>query len=179
MRGFVLVVLIALGAWAAQTGVFYQTGQQWFDSCWARSNLKRDPTTPQEAIAWKQCEPVTETAVYEAGFIFGGDPQKEITPAARAIIAACPSNWSDIPIGGAFRLAVGLIEKQGGPRFVDRFIPPESLVTNAFKSQWPGCPNARVANGYPKIVRKSETWDFEVPCKPCAEEKAARASSGK
>ena len=179
MGGFILVVLISLGVWLAQSGVFYQTGRLWFDSCWTLKNAKRDPLTPQEAIAWKQCEPVTEKAVYEAGFIFGGDPKKEITPAAKAITAACPSNWSDIPIGGAFFLPVQLIERQGGPRLVDRFMPPESLVAHAFKSKWPGCPAARVANGYPKIVRKGDAWDFESPCKPCAEEKSARASLSK
>ena len=159
--------------------MFYQTGQQWFDSCWALGNAKRNPATPQEAVAWKQCEPVTERAVYEAGFVFGGDPEKEITPAAKAITAACPSNWIDMPIGGAFLLAVGLIEKQGGPRLVDRFMPPESIVAHAFKSRWPGCPSARAANGFPKIVLKGDTWDFESPCKPCAEEKAAQARLGK
>lgn len=179
MPGFLFVVVLVVGAWMTHAGVFYQTGQQWFESCWTKTNQQRDPATPQEAVAWQQCEPLTMSAVYRAGFVFGGDPERELTPAAKAVTAACPSNWTDMPIGGIHVLAVKLIEEQGGPRFEDRFLPPGKLVTHAFMSKWPQCPAVRVANGFPKIVNHGGTWDFEVPCKPCEEEAAARKNLGK
>lgn len=156
----------------AQTGILYQTGHQWFESCWTQINEKRAPATPEEAIAWKQCEPVAEKAIYEAGFIFGGSPEKAQTAASKAVLDACPSNWTDVPIGGIRYLAIRLVEEQGGTRLVDRFIPPEWLVAHVVQTKWPRCADTRAANGYPRIVKRGDTWDFETPCIPCEAERA-------
>ncbi|PMS24535.1 hypothetical protein [Paraburkholderia rhynchosiae] len=57
-------LVIAAGvAYAGHSRWFYQTGQQWFDSCWSSINSKAPASSAAEAIAWVQCEPQTKTAL--------------------------------------------------------------------------------------------------------------------
>jgi hypothetical protein len=169
-----LIVAVTV-AWATYAGLFFQTGQQWFESCWTAQNSKRSPTTATESVAWKQCEPVAEGSAYKAGFVFVGTSQ--ITTPMQAVARACPSLWADVPIGGLHLLVVDIVEKAGGPDLVDRFIPPDRMIEEAFLSRWPNCPTVRAASGFPKIVKKGDRWDFEVPCKPCEAEKNASIGS--
>lgn len=170
------IVAIAI-AWMAQAGMFYQTGNQWFQACWTQKYEKRSPANSDESIAWAKCEPATQRAVFNSGFFPSGNPADAITPELKALVKACPSNYSDIPMFGMNLLAVDIVEKSGGPNFIDRFLPPDSMIARAFKSRWPNCPAIREANGFPKIVLRGEAWELDSPCKPCeAEKKAIEAS---
>ncbi|MCO8590314.1 hypothetical protein [Burkholderia multivorans] len=158
--------------WTLQKGWFYETGAQWFDSCWAQVHANgRSASTPEEAVTWAQCEPIAQKAVYGAGYIFSGLPEKATTPQLKAIGTACPSNWTDMPLGGMGVLAVDLVEKQGGPQLLDRFLPANHLIVHAFEKQWPQCPSVRVSNGFPKVVQQADgAWKFESHCIPCEAE---------
>ena len=170
--GFLLVVA-ALSAALAYFGVFYQTGSQWFQSCWTAQHSNRAPTSPEESISWAQCGEVTQRALFDAGFIFAGNPTYAVTPELKAIVEACPSNYSDIPLSGSQVLAVDFIEKSGGPELLDKFTPPDQMIVRAFKSRWPNCQAVRLANNIPKLIKQGSDWVFEAPCKPCEAEKNA------
>ena len=173
MGVFALIGVIAFG-WMIHAGVFFQTGSQWFQSCWNEKHEQRMPATPEESIAWAKCEPVVERAVFGAGFVPSGNPAYATTRELKAISNACPNNYSDIPLfGGMKRLAVDLVEKTGGPTLIERFTPPDAMIERAFKSKWPNCPSEAKANGFPKIVLRGEVWEFESTCKPCEAEKEA------
>src|ERR1700730_16194194 len=119
---------------------FYQTGQQWFDTCWAKTNSDgRTPSTPEEAISSSQCEESSKRALFNAGYTFSGNPEYAVTPELKMIIAACTSNYSDVPIGGIDFVAVSLVQSAGGPQLADRFMPPDKMILRAFNSKWPNC----------------------------------------
>jgi hypothetical protein len=200
MRPVVALSLVVALALCVQAGLFFQTGHQWFEACWSRVSLSDQPATAKEAVAWARCAPVAEEAIYSAGFVFFGDydsdsdfgvgpadpagpiffrrdPDNTAIAAEKAIAAACPSNMTDVPIGGAYFLTVDLIKKQG-VRLIDRLIPSQHMIANAFETRWPACVSTRIANGYPKIVKKGDAWDWETPCEPCRAAAAARADRG-
>ena len=177
MHAAALSILIAVLTLSAQAGAFYTTGKQWFESCWTLKNAKRSAATPDEAVAWKQCEPLAERAIYEAGFIFVGDRSEAITPAAKAVNAACPSSWSDVPISGINRLAIEMIEIEGGPKLMDRFLPAEFLIRRTFESKWPNCVTVRRAQGFPAVTKQGDEWKFKGTCRPCEAEASAQATS--
>ena len=167
-------LVIAAGvAYAAHSGWFYQTGQQWFDSCWSSINSKGPASSATEAIAWAQCEPQTKNALFDAGYIFSGNPEYAVTPELQAAIKACPSNFTDIPMAGVQIMAVDMIQKDGGPQWVDKFLPPSWMIVRTFDKRWPTCAVTRAANGFPKIIQKGDSWVWAEPCKPCEAEKAA------
>lgn len=170
-----IVILAAIAAWAAYAGAFYQTGQDWYNACWTSQHARRAAETPQESITWSRCEPVTLRAFFGAGFIAPGEAARAVTQAERAVAQACPSSYSDVPIGGLSFLAVRLIEASGGPTFTDRFLPVDSMIARAFKERWPQCQATRIASGYPKVIQIGDKWDYETPCKPCETEMAARS----
>ncbi len=175
--GFIAAILAAAIAWMAHAGVFYQTGTQWFQSCWIAKHEKRSPATPDESIAWAKCEPTTQRAVFNAGFVLSGNPEYAVTPELKALGNACPSLYRDIPIAGMNYLAVNMVEESGGPTVVDSFTPPDAMIKTAFMSKWPNCPSVAKANGFPRAVYRGDAWEFESPCKPCeAEKKAIEAS---
>ena len=115
-------------------------------------------------------------ALFEAGYIFSGDPEYAVTPELKAVSRSCPSNFSNIPIGGVQLLALDMIEQDGGTTFVDRFMKPDSMIVRTFNKKWPNCSAARLANGFPKIVMNNGEWKFEAPCTPCEAEEKARNS---
>lgn len=168
-----LVVFIALVSWLAYSGLFYQTGKQWFDSCWQAQNSKEGPKTPDEAASRGKCKYIAEKSLFESGFIFSGNPEHAVTPELKEIVAACPSNYSDIPFGGPQILAVDMVESHGGAEILDSFLPASHLIVGAFKSRWPNCPSARERGGFPKIVERNGVFEWEAPCKPCEAEQTA------
>ncbi|KVT57850.1 hypothetical protein [Burkholderia ubonensis] len=169
-----MVLIAGVVAWGLHAGWFYQTGQQWFDSCWASINSKNPPATAAEATAWMQCEPQTKKALFNAGYVFGGNPEYAVTPELKAVEAACPSNYSDIPMSGVQVMAIDLLTRDGGPRWLDKFMPPDQMIVRAFNKRWPNCSAARAANGFPTIVQKADgTFGWSGPCKPCEAENAA------
>jgi hypothetical protein len=170
--GVVWLVLIAAIAWGLQKGWVYQTGQQWFDSCWASVNSQtHTPTSPDEAVAWGKCEPEARKALFEGGYIFAGNPQNAATPQLKAVAAACPSNYTDIPLGGLHMLAIQMLQDTGGPTWYDRFLPPDRMILRTFNKRWPQCSATRASNGFPLIVEKNGDWDFASHCVPCEAEK--------
>lgn len=167
IAGLIFVVL-AVGGWLP-----YKTGKEWYDTCWQAHNSESGkPKTPEEAADWKQCEPVAERALYEAGFIFSGNPDQATTKPLKAVAEACPSNYSDVPLGGINLLVLAQVEQMGGAGLTDRFMPANELIVRAMKQKWPNCPSVREAEGFPKIVMKNGRWDYQFECQPCKAEQA-------
>ena len=177
MRLFAFIAAIAIG-WMVYAGVFFQTGSQWFQSCWIEQNETRKPVTPEESIAWSKCESVTKRAIFSSGFVPSGNPEYATTPETKALTDVCPSNYSDIAADGSMKhLAVPLVEKIGGPTLIDKFTPPDAMIERAFKSKWPNCQAVVKANGFPKIILRGGEWEFESPCKPCEIDDKARKAT--
>lgn len=177
--GYDVPILLAILAAAAlaYSGVFYDTGQQYDETCWAKkakANEKpldlEEPkaSSPSQAIMWAKCEVETQRAVYRGGLIFAGradDSDRE----AVALVKACPSSWSDVPMGGAYYLTVDLIEQQGGPRLADRFLPARRMIERVWKTRWPRCDSERRRQGYPQIVESSQgNFQWARSCPKCS-----------
>ena len=174
--GLAVLLLLLCGivaAVAAQKGAFYTTGKQWFDSCWTAQNSKRQAASPDEAVSWGKCEKIASSAIYDAGFVFAGTDS--LTAPSRAVAAACPSGWSDLPLGGVAVLGVNLVASDGGPSVRDRFTPARDLIVRAFVHRWPRCPLVRAQNNFPKLVEGAGgEFAWERPCEPCQLEERAR-----
>lgn len=181
MRG---ILKISPGAWIVvglllglllQSGVPYQTGHQWYEDCWRAQHANgKEASSPSEAATWAQCQPVAERALFDAGWVFSGNPEYAVTPQLKAVTAACPSNYSDIPIAGIHYLVVPEIEKAGGADLLDRFLPPDPMIVRAMSVRWPHCAQVRFEQGIPKIVKKDGKWDFVTECWPCKAEQQAK-----
>ena len=114
--GAFILILAGTTAWILQTGVLYQTGQQFYDACWAKAHANgKEPESPEQAAQWGSCQETADAALFDAGFIFAGNPENAVTPQLKAVVMACPSSWSEIPIDGVWSLAVSRIAQQGGP----------------------------------------------------------------
>ncbi|MFM0513622.1 hypothetical protein [Paraburkholderia sp. RL17-373-BIF-A] len=98
--GGLVVIVLAIAVWGLNAGWFYQTGQQWFDTCWQSINSKNPPATSAESTAWEQCGPRIQKALYDAGYVFGGNPEYAVTPELKAVDAACPNSFTEIPMSG-------------------------------------------------------------------------------
>ncbi|MFM0513623.1 hypothetical protein [Paraburkholderia sp. RL17-373-BIF-A] len=71
-------------------------------------------------------------------------------------------------------MAIDLLQKDGGPQWLDKFMPPDQMIVRTFNKRWPNCSAVRAANGFPKIVQKpDDTFGWSGPCKPCEAGKAA------
>jgi hypothetical protein len=175
------LVLILIGFGLSYTGLFYQTGAQYYDVCWRKAHANgREPESPEQAARWSKCESTANAALFGAGFVFSGNPQYATTPQLKALIAACPSNYRDIPITGAWFLAVQLIEDSGGPKLEDKFGPASEPIVRVFQTKWPSCVTVAEQNGFPKIVRQPDgAWAFQSPCIPCKPEQEAIAQSNR
>ena len=157
--------------WVLQSGILFQTGYQWHQACWlAQNSGNRSPQTAEEATAWAQCAPVARRALFEAGYLFSGNPEYAVTPALKALTQACPSSYSEIPVGGVHLLVVKMLQNAGGPNLLDRFMPVDSMIVRTFNSRWPDCNLERTRNGFPRIVMKNREWGWETPCKTCEPE---------
>lgn len=173
MRVLVIVALLAGGLWAVHAGLFYQTGYQWYESCWNKRKAAIDQktvsdpkaSTPQEGAAWARCELLAEEVTYNLGFVFTG-----LGWGDRDVVElhkACPSSWSDVPGGGWYMKLVKLMEKQGGPPIWSQFVQAQSVIEHTLKSRWPTCNEVRIKQGYPRIVQIEGEWTWESRCRPC------------
>ncbi len=173
--GFAILAFVGVvaAAVAGYSGLFGQTGADYFQSCWELSAEtgkkgfagKVEPKSPQQAIDWAQCEPISQRGVYRTGIIFVGNATHadEI-----ALEKECPSSYKQVPIGGSYMLTISLLEAAGGPKFYDRFLPAEIMVGRVWKDKWPTCSTARERQGYPRIVEKSPgVFGWERPCARC------------
>jgi hypothetical protein len=170
------LILILIGLGLCYAGVFYQTGAQFYDTCWKKAHANgREPDTPAQAAQWSACEETADAALFNAGFVFSGNREYAVTPLLKALVAACPSNYSDIPMVGTWDLAVKLIQDTGGPTLKDRFAPASSTIVRVFKSKWPNCVTTAAQNGIPKFVKRDGRWVLSGPCLPCEAEEQALA----
>ena len=86
-----------------------------------------------------------------------------------------PSYWRDVPTGGLYFLAVGLVQQQSGPSLFDRFLPAKFMLASAVTQRWPNCSAERKRHGYPRIIEKAPgKFDFEKPCIPCQQAKTPK-----
>ena len=170
MRYLALGLLVG-GVWLMQCGLIYQTGAQWYDSCWrsTRGGLsdKPSPATPAEAKAWSACEAQADQAFHDAGLVwtkrlFLADPVDHLPFAG--ILKACPSIWRDQPMGGMHYKLVSLLEERGGHDLLDRFLPAEQMLVRIYEERWPDCNRAREAAKVPRMRKMHNEWDFVEPC---------------
>lgn len=171
----VLVGAVSLAVFLCNQGAFYQTGAQYYDTCWQKAHAgDKEANSPQQAAAWATCDDTANEAIYTAGFVFAGDDEHSITPAFRAVQNACPTAAIDP------EYAVGLIQDSGGPRLLDHFVPASVIIRRVFRAKWPTCTSVVAANGLPGLVKRNDEWIWEKPCLPCqAEEKAEQAAKAK
>ncbi len=116
-------------------------------------------------------------ALFDAGFIFAGNPENAVTPQLKAVVMACPSSWSEIPIDGVWSLAVSRITCQADYDPLDRFMPARNVVVRVFQRRWPSCATVARANGFPLITKHSGSWDWAKTCEPCKAEQMSIANS--
>jgi hypothetical protein len=175
--GGCLALLIApaiIGAAAcAYFGVFYPTGQQWYEACWAKQKASKDfaiPDAPDSktAILWENCEPISKRAFFTNGIMFAPLPKSNNDNRGMRLQEACPSLWRDLPMGGTYMLSVRVMQQSGGPNLLDRFLPAEQTIAKFLKTKWPHCSATRIAQGYPEIVEtKPGEFGWQAPCTVC------------
>jgi hypothetical protein len=172
--GWLILIALVIGLPLCYFGVFYETGAQFYQSCWEKAHaIDSEPSSPEQAARWAQCERAAEPALFADGFIFAGAPEYAVTPQLRAIQLACPSR-GQIPLTGAWYLAVGIIQNSGGPTLSDRFLPASSAIVRAFQSRWPNCAATAAANGFPRmVVTPKGEWEYQTTCLPCKPEDEA------
>ena len=114
---------------------------------------------------WKRCELYSQGGIYNAGFVLTGTPKDTEDYALEKV---CPSKWGQIPIGGTYYLTLNLLQDQGGPSFLDKFLMAEDMISRTYEAKWPNCSVERIRQGYPKIIETQEgVFDWETPCQRC------------
>jgi hypothetical protein len=137
--GWGAVALIA-GAPLGYFGAFGMTGSDYYNTCWEMSHAWGELTsngTPQpnssaQALSWPQCELLAKRAVQGEGIVH--------VESGSAIGASCHVFWKNIPL---YVTTIDLVVADGGPGFIDRFLPAESLIAGAWSKRWPNCAKAR------------------------------------
>jgi len=130
---FILTLLTAI-IWLIYQGTFYQTGRQWYHSCWQKYNATTEwfaepqPKSPEEAANWAQCTKLADEVTYGNGMVFTSNPVDENDKVGIALAKACPAPWSDYPINGIYVIFVKNIENSGGVSLVDNLRPAQSML---------------------------------------------------
>jgi len=169
-----VLIITAVAGWLCYSGAFYQTGAQFYSRCWQRMQVSgREANSPEQAAQWATCDEMAKTAVYRHGFVFAGKRDYAVTPQLKAVRAACPSMDGDVPRTGIWALAVQMIQDSGGTTLTDKFLPARAAIVRVFIAKWPNCAKAAKANGFPKLVKRKGSWEFDTECMPCLAEKQA------
>jgi len=169
-----VLIITAVAGWLCYRGAFYQTGAQFYSRCWQRMHVNgREANSPEQAAEWATCDEMAKTAVYRHGFVFAGNREYAVTPQLKAVRAACPSMDGDVPRTGIWALAVQMIQDSGGTTLTDKFLPARAAIVRVFIAKWPNCVKTATANGFPKLVKRKGSWEFDTECKPCIAEKQA------
>lgn len=145
-----LLAALAVLAYFCQRGAFYETGAQYYDSCWQHARAWGfDAKSPEQAALWAQCEPLSENAFFQAGYELGSnDPNPEhiaYDPHPKGIDLWCPNAFADVPNDNTpandalFGLVVKLIQDSGGPTLLDQFEPAHKLILRVLDARWPRC----------------------------------------
>ena len=162
----VIIILLLLATVGAPTIAqkFFVTGSQYYEACWElRSKIEHFATyagsrgvviveipkseTPTKTVLWAQCEVIAQRAFFNAGMMFSGNVE---TSEGHRLRAACPS----VARGCLYILALELIERSGGPRYFDRWLPASYLLTRVYEANWPSCDHERRRQGFPRIVER-------------------------
>jgi hypothetical protein len=161
MRAVLLILLVAVAAWAAREGFFYTTGSQFYEGCWQRQVEEKKAALgdaqargPKEAALWASCTPLVAQAMDDVGFVLGSSAEN--APAdAKALAADCPDRYKDLPVfmDRLYTRVVEIIEKTGGPALIDQFTPADWLIKRAVNQRWPNCTKA--ARPYLEKARKN------------------------
>jgi hypothetical protein len=147
MRLLAFLLLFGTGI-AAYFGAFYTTGSQYYEACWERraqetgfSNAQAK--TPGQAVVWASCNPIVLEAFDSAGFVLGSSAEGAPSE-AKALAKLCPDRFTEIPIDidRLYGRVIDIIEKTGGPSFIDRVAPASWLVERSLKARWPRCTDA-------------------------------------
>ncbi len=166
-----VLIITAVAGWLCYRGTFYQTGAQFYSRCWQRMHANgREANSPEQAAEWATCDEAAKIAVYRHGFVFAGNRDYALTPQLKALRAACPSMDGDLPLAGIWALAVQMIEDSGGTTLTDKFLPARATIVRVFTAKWPNCAKTATANGFPKLVKRKGSWEFDTECKPCMAE---------
>ena len=153
-----------------QSNIFYQTGQDWFETCWKVRNTKDlKPENASEAVKWAKCRSSAENAVYSAGFVTVGSAPAELPDKIKAVFETCPNEWFGVAdLDGLDGRALQHLERSGGPSVMDGLLPASSMISRVYRTLYPNCVEKREAAGFPKMTKKPNgNWDFESDCEPC------------
>jgi hypothetical protein len=162
----------------AYQGTFYTTGAQWYEACWARSvevNQKnlliKGPLTsdPYKAVIWANCETESLRGIYGSGMVFS--PANDGNIANLALLESCPSA-DRMPIGGTYLLVLELLQKDGGPRLIDKFLPAEKTISATVNRRWPNCQHERDRQNLPRVIETASgrlKFDWQKSCYRCDE----------
>jgi hypothetical protein len=153
-----------------KSNVFYQTGQEWFETCWKVKNIKDfKPENALEAVKWAKCEATAENAVYSAGLVTLGSAPAGLPDKIKAVFETCPSEWFGIASpDGLDGRALQHLERSGGPSLMDGLLPASFMISRVYRTLYPNCAEKREAAGFPKMTKKPNgSWEFESDCEPC------------
>jgi len=79
-------------------------------------------------------------------------------------MAPCPKTRTDIPTSGVHMLVANdLIQKDGGPQWLDRCLPPGRMIVRTAERRWPNGNAVCAANGFPKFVQKEDGFGWAAP----------------
>ena len=140
--------MLMVAAGLAYSGVFYETGSQFYDACWERSVKAKaaggfkepEAGSAKQATLWANCTPITARALDAAGFAFGYSGEN--APKDQQTLAKyCPDAFAELPASPdyLYLTTVKTIEMAGGPSALDHLTPAEWLVERSFKARWPKC----------------------------------------
>jgi hypothetical protein len=78
MHRLLLVLLISAGLlWLCHSGSLYQTGAQYYQTCWDYEHPKQEGlASADQAAQWATCKETAQAASYGAGFVFSGNPAR-------------------------------------------------------------------------------------------------------
>ncbi len=174
--GLIALIVAAIAASMAYSGVFYQTGHQWYAGCWNRFQAasrqhasQPRASTSAEAVIWSKCELVAAAAAFRDGFVFVGAPEEHENENQQELRKACPSHWTDVPVYGWYIAVLDIIESRDSLTFADHFYPASATVERVLKQRWPDCDHVRAKQGYPRVVLDHGQWIWESPCNHCKE----------
>jgi hypothetical protein len=147
-----LLLIGAIGAgFGAYYGLFYVTGSQFYEGCWERRAKEKmaggfneaQAANASQAALWASCTRIVAEAMDDAGFAIGSSAS-DVPDWAKALASSCPDRQKDIPlvIDYLYIVAVDLIEKNGGPKLIDRVLPARWLIERSLKTRWPRCSEA-------------------------------------
>lgn len=140
---------------------FAMSGGTWYENCskWAYSKKAEIAALPVEKrLAYRECQieaikvwcdrewegDVTKVA---DRLISQGQTNEQVSKKfEEALSPYCP-NFFIMPFAGPAAVAVEQIEKQGGPGYLDRWLPASKMLERVFNERFPRCTQQRKSLG--------------------------------